>query len=106
MVRLAVLLIVLTLGVAAFALPVAHSLADRRAAREALRAAEANLREAQARRAGLADRLAALRSQADQVEITARAEFRLIMPGERFELLGGSMPPPLLAQHSPRERVP
>lgn len=106
MVRLAVLLIVLTLGVGAFALPFAHSLADRRAAREDLRAAEAGLREAQARRASLADRLAALRSQADQVEIAARAEFRLILPGERFELIRGAQPAPLLAHHSPRERVP
>lgn len=106
MVRLAVFLLLTVLALGAFALPYAHSIADRRAARAELRAAEANLRDAQARRAGLADRLAGLRSQSDQVEITARAEFRLIMPGERFELMGGSPEPALLAQNTTREDAP
>ena len=105
MVRLAAILLLVVLGIGAFALPYAHSLADRSAAHAALRAAETNLRDAQARRTGLADRLAALRSQANQVEVAARSEFRLIMPGERFEVLGGAQAPPVLAQHSQRERL-
>lgn len=106
MLRLSAILLALVVGVCVFALPFAHSLADRQSAHAALRAAELNLREAEARRSGLADRLAALRSQSNQVEITARAEFRLTMPGERFEILGGDSSLPLLANNSRRERLP